>query len=70
MAVSPPVSMRVNATAGPNMRVTGTSGTVRPRNPVLAIMFTPSGALSCGLNSGFSPWVKIRVAWTRAHSKK
>ena len=60
----------MNATAGPNRRVTGTSGTVRPSSPVLAIMFTPFGAFSWGVKSGFSPWVKIRVAWTRAHSKK
>ena len=43
VAASPPVSRRVNATAGPNRRVTGTSGTVRPSSPVLAIMFTPFG---------------------------
>ena len=46
VAVRPPVSMTVNATAGPNRRVTGTSGTVRPSSPVLAIMFTPFGAFS------------------------
>ena len=33
-------------------------------------MFTPPGAFSCGLKNGFSPWVKIRVAWTKTHSKK
>ena len=47
-----------------------TSGTVRPSSPVLAIRFTPSGAFNCGVKNGFSPCVKIRVAWTRAHSKK
>ena len=69
MAASPPVSTTVNATAGPNRRVTGTSGTARPSSPVLAIMFTPFGAFSCGLKNGFSAWVKIRVAWTKSHSK-
>jgi hypothetical protein len=70
VAASPPVSMIVNATAGPNKRVTGTSGTVRPSRPVLAIRFTPFGAFIWGVNSGFSPWVKSRAAWTRVHSKK
>ena len=46
VAASPPVSMTVNATAGPNSRVTGTSGTVRPSRPVLATRFTPFGAFS------------------------
>jgi len=62
--------MTINATAGPNNTVTGTSGTVRPSSPVLAIKFTPSGAFSCGVNSGFSPSAKIRVAWISTHSKK
>ena len=70
VAASPPVSRTVNATAGPNSTVTGTSGTVRPSRPVLAIKFTPFGAFSWGVNSGFSPWLKIRTAWTKAHSKK
>jgi hypothetical protein len=70
VAVSPPVSSTVRATAGPNRRVTGTSGTVRPSRPVLAIRFTPLGAFSWGVNNGFSPWVKIRVAWISVHSKK
>jgi hypothetical protein len=47
VAVSPPVSMTVNATADPNRTVTDTSGTVRP-SPVLAIRFTPSGAFIWG----------------------
>jgi hypothetical protein len=64
------VSATVRATAGPNSRVTGTSGTVRPSSPVLAIRFTPLGAFSWGVKSGFSPCVKIRVAWVRVHSKK
>src|ERR1700730_10751463 len=70
VAASPPVSMIVNVTAGPNRRVTGTSGTVRPSRPVLAIRFTPFGAFIWEVNSGFSPWVKIRVAWTKVHSLK
>src|SRR5216683_1087435 len=55
VAASPPVSMIVNVTAGPNRRVTGTSGTVRPSRPVLAIRFTPFGAFIWGVNSGLSP---------------
>ena len=69
VAASPRVSSRSSATAGPNSRVTGTSGTVSPSRPVLASMLTPSGAFTIGVRNGFSPCVKIRAACSRAASK-
>jgi hypothetical protein len=51
--------------SAPKAMVTGTIGMVRPSAGVLAMRFTPSGALSMVVWNGLTPSVTTRTAWRR-----
>lgn len=71
-AVAVPARLSVTATRKaawePKTTVTGVSGTPSPSTDVFAIRFTPSGAFSAPLHSGFSPPVTARAARASIHS--
>ena len=69
MAAGAIVLMSANVTGAPNSSVIGANGRASPRMDVLAIRFTPSGALSWSVKIGESPWVNNRAACVSTHSK-